>query len=298
MKDDKVQASCGRERGKYIPYCTTYATWLAERPVATLLLFQQQVLHSLHESAVPLGFAAYFIVGAHYLCSGLERLLTACRAPCVDLRYCEAASTLYSMHDDTFKMASPAQRNILQVQPSCRSYHACSTLPWPNPWLPGSRSCLQLCLMRWACLNSCRSCMQVVDVEKQAFIARATEFSEQCELLCFSPVGESAGDWGNELIAGAVHGSESPTDNMLPFPYFHQSFLQSRFVQSMCRPETEQATSRRGAVCGMHLKLSIGNCLAELRSSGCRFLPDMLPHWPAIPLLPQGHNSHSCPVRV
>ena len=51
--------------------------------------------------------------------------------------------------------------------------------------------------------------MQVIDVEKQASTARATEFSEQCELVCFAPMGETAGDWGNELIAGAVHGSES-----------------------------------------------------------------------------------------
>ena len=56
--------------------------------------------------------------------------------------------------------------------------------------------------------------MQVIDVEKQASTARATEFSEQCELVCFAPMGETAGDWGNELIAGAVHGSESP----LPIP--------------------------------------------------------------------------------
>ena len=53
------------------------------------------------------------------------------------------------------------------------------------------------------------ACMQVVDVEQQAFVARATEFSEECELLCFAPVGDTAGDWGNELIAGAVHGSVS-----------------------------------------------------------------------------------------
>ena len=91
---------------------------------------------------------------------------------------------------------------------------------------------------------------------------------------------------------------ESPTDHMLPFPYLHQPFLRSRLVQHVCRPDTEQATPHPGAVREMHLKLSIGNCLAELWSSGRRFLPDMLPHRPAITLLPQGHHGHSCPVRV
>lgn len=61
--------------------------------------------------------------------------------------------------------------------------------------------------------------MQAVDVEQQAFTARATEFSEECELLCFAPAGDMAGDWGNELVAGAVHGSELSTEQMLPSPY-------------------------------------------------------------------------------
>ena len=53
----------------------------------------------------------------------------------------------------------------------------------------------------------CSTGVQVVDVEKQEITARATEFSEQCELVCFAPVGAAESDWGNELIAGAVHGS-------------------------------------------------------------------------------------------
>ena len=50
--------------------------------------------------------------------------------------------------------------------------------------------------------------MQEFDIEKVDVVAAATEFSEQCELVCFAPMGETASDWGNELVAGAVHGSE------------------------------------------------------------------------------------------
>ena len=64
-----------------------------------------------------------------------------------------------------------------------------------------------------------RRCTQAVDVEQQAFTARATEFSEECELLCFAPAGVAAGDWGNELVAGAVHGSECSAKQMLLCPY-------------------------------------------------------------------------------
>ncbi len=50
--------------------------------------------------------------------------------------------------------------------------------------------------------------MQEFDIEKVDVVAAATEFSEQCELVCFAPMGDTASDWGNELVAGAVHGSE------------------------------------------------------------------------------------------
>ena len=50
--------------------------------------------------------------------------------------------------------------------------------------------------------------MQEFDIEKVDVVAAATEFSEQCELVCFAPMGDPASDWGNELVAGAVHGSE------------------------------------------------------------------------------------------
>ena len=39
----------------------------------------------------------------------------ACRAPCVDLQYCQTGKKLYTIHDGTYKMTSPTQRNTLQV---------------------------------------------------------------------------------------------------------------------------------------------------------------------------------------
>ncbi len=51
-----------------------------------------------------------------------------------------------------------------------------------------------------------RNVLQAVDVESQTVVASAHEFSEQYELICMAPLGQSA-DWGNELVAGAVHGS-------------------------------------------------------------------------------------------
>lgn len=53
-----------------------------------------------------------------------------------------------------------------------------------------------------------RNVLQAVDVESQTVLASAHEFSEQYELICMAPLGQSA-DWGNELVAGAVHGSEN-----------------------------------------------------------------------------------------
>ncbi|BDA47315.1 hypothetical protein COCOBI_10-1610 [Coccomyxa sp. Obi] len=82
-------------------------------------------------------------------------------ASCVDMRYCAATKRLYTMHDCTFLMVTPAgQRNALQA----------------------------------------------VDVETKTVVATAHEFSEQYELICMAPLG-GHGDWGNELVAGAVHGS-------------------------------------------------------------------------------------------
>ena len=40
---------------------------------------------------------------------------SACRAPCVDVQYCQASNKLYTVHDATYKMASPTERNTLQV---------------------------------------------------------------------------------------------------------------------------------------------------------------------------------------
>jgi hypothetical protein len=51
-----------------------------------------------------------------------------------------------------------------------------------------------------------RNALQAVDVETQTVVATAHEFSEQYELICMAPLGQ-AEDWGNELVAGAVHGS-------------------------------------------------------------------------------------------
>ena len=94
------------------------------------------------------------------------RLLAFCRASCVDMRYCAATNRLYTMHDCTFLMVTPAgQRNALQA----------------------------------------------VDVETKTVVATAHEFSEQYELICMAPLG-GRGDWGNELVAGAVHGSASLSD--------------------------------------------------------------------------------------
>lgn len=91
------------------------------------------------------------------------KLLAFCRASCVDMRYCAATKRLYTMHDCTFLMVTPAgQRNALQA----------------------------------------------VDVERKTVVATAHEFSEQYELICMAPLG-GHGDWGNELVAGAVHGSAS-----------------------------------------------------------------------------------------
>ncbi len=50
-----------------------------------------------------------------------------------------------------------------------------------------------------------RNCLQQVDLAAQAVLRTAQEFSEEYELVCFAP-GDGA-DWGNELVAGAVHGS-------------------------------------------------------------------------------------------
>ena len=53
-----------------------------------------------------------------------------------------------------------------------------------------------------------RNVLQAVDVESQTVVASAHEFSEQYEVNCMAPLGQSA-DWGNELVAGTVHGSEN-----------------------------------------------------------------------------------------
>ena len=50
-----------------------------------------------------------------------------------------------------------------------------------------------------------RNCLQQVDLAAQAVLRTAQEFSEEYELVCFAR-GDGA-DWGNELVAGAVHGS-------------------------------------------------------------------------------------------
>ena len=52
-----------------------------------------------------------------------------------------------------------------------------------------------------------RNYMQQVDLATQRVLRTAHEFSEEYELVCFAPSG-AGGDWGNELVAGAVHGSE------------------------------------------------------------------------------------------
>lgn len=112
------------------------------------------------------------------------------------------------MHDATYKMASPTQRNTLQVSPFCKAQgpgKVCK-FTWAS-----SAVHAQLCLPSEGCpyLTS-EAYMQEVDVHRVDLTASATEFSEQCELVCFAPMGDPASDWGNELIAGAVHGSGSP----------------------------------------------------------------------------------------
>lgn len=93
------------------------------------------------------------------------------------MRYCAATKRLYTMHDCTFLMVTPAgQRNALQA----------------------------------------------VDVETKTVVATAHEFSEQYELICMAPLGGHE-DWGNELVAGAVHGSASPSKTHLE--HIHASHL-------------------------------------------------------------------------
>jgi len=54
-----------------------------------------------------------------------------------------------------------------------------------------------------------RNALQTVDAETLTVVATAHEFSEQYELICMAPMHRSE-DWGNELVAGAVHGSAFP----------------------------------------------------------------------------------------
>jgi hypothetical protein len=51
-----------------------------------------------------------------------------------------------------------------------------------------------------------RNTLQAIDVATQTVVNSCQEFSEQHELVCFAPLG-LGGDWGHELVAGAVHGS-------------------------------------------------------------------------------------------
>lgn len=52
-----------------------------------------------------------------------------------------------------------------------------------------------------------RNYMQQIDLATQKVLRTAHEFSEEYELVCFAPSGAGGSDWGNELVAGAVHGS-------------------------------------------------------------------------------------------
>lgn len=85
------------------------------------------------------------------------------RAPCVDMQFCPCINRMYTIHDSTFLMVPPVQRNTLQA----------------------------------------------IDVATQTVLSSSHEFSEEHELVCFAPLGQGS-DWGNELVAGAVHGSKSP----------------------------------------------------------------------------------------
>lgn len=57
-----------------------------------------------------------------------------------------------------------------------------------------------------------RNALQTLDAETLTVVATAHEFSEQYELICMAPMRHSA-DWGNELVAGAVHGSAFPASS-------------------------------------------------------------------------------------
>ena len=210
----------------------------------------------------------------------------------MDLQYCQAANKLYSIHDDTFKMVSPAQRNTLQVcHCSCRHDAGLN----PNSGCMHGRSLPSVLSTGLVCAQNLVACMQVVDVEQQAFVARATEFSEECELLCFAPVGDAAGDWGNELIAGAVHGSGSPLSK-----HCHHliSWLGSIFLCARSCIILREGSVSWCCCLEPGARVRVNKCGLSGEAVRCRFLPDVLPHRPALALLPQGHNSHSRPVHV
>lgn len=108
-----------------------------------------------------------------------------------------------------------------------------------------------------------RNCLQQVDLAAQTVLRTAQEFSEEYELVCFAP-GDGP-DWGNELVAGAVHGSAWVMSRSCTFSWALLGVLTGRFD---CH--------------GLWMKDG---------GTACRLLHDVLQERAPQPVLPQVHGS-------